>query len=53
MLFEVHVVSREEYDAHVAELEAAGQTSDKPLLGGKEAYTQAGLDESAEGEESE
>ena len=52
MLFEVHVVSREEYDAHVAELEDAGQTSELPLLGGEDAYTQAGLD-GAEGEESE
>jgi cytochrome c oxidase subunit 2 len=47
MLFEVHVVSREEYDAHVAELEAAGDTADEPVRGGREAYTQAGL----EGEE--
>jgi len=48
MLFEVHVVSREEYDAHVEELEAAGQSSEKPLVGGEGAYTQAGLDESEE-----
>jgi cytochrome c oxidase subunit 2 len=48
MLFEVHVVSREDYDAHVAELEEAGQTADKPVRGGDEAYTQQGLD-SAEG----
>jgi len=57
MLFQVHVVSREEYDAHVAELEEAGQTSEDPVRGGKDAYTQAGLegaDEgSAEGQESE
>ena len=57
MLFEVHVVSREEYDEHVDELVAADQTSDDPVLGGKEAYTQAGLEGSdegsAEGEESE
>ena len=45
MLFEVHVVSREEYDDYVAGLEADGQTSDKPVLGGKLAYTQAGLDD--------
>ncbi len=49
MLFTVKVVSREEYDAHVDELEAAGQSREKPLLGGAEAYTQAGL----EGEDSE
>ena len=52
MLFEVHVVSREEYDAHVEELVDAGQTSELPLRGGEDAYTQAGLD-GAEGEESE
>lgn len=52
MLFEVHVVSREEYDAHVAEIAAAGRTADAPVRGGKEAYTQAGLD-SAHGNEEE
>ena len=51
MLFEVHVVSRAEYDAHVAELEDAGRSAEKPLLGGDEAYTQHGLGELAEGEE--
>jgi cytochrome c oxidase subunit 2 len=51
MLFEVHVVSRPAYDDHVAELEADNQTSDKPVLGGAEAYTQAGLADSDEGEE--
>ena len=44
MLFEVHVVSREEYDAHLQDLEDAGLTSDLPLLGGDEAYTQEGLE---------
>ncbi len=44
MLFEVHVVSREEYDQHLQDLEDAGQTSELPLLGGSEAYTQEGLD---------
>lgn len=44
MLFEVHVVSREDYDAHLQDLEDAGLTSDLPLLGGEEAYTQEGLD---------
>ena len=46
MLFNVEVVSQAEYDAYVAELEEAGQvSSDGPLLGGADAYTQAGLDE--------
>jgi len=44
MLFDVHVVSREEYDDHLQELEDAGLTSDLPLLGGAEAYTQEGLE---------
>ena len=44
MLFEVHVVSREDYEQHLQDLEDAGQTSDLPLLGGEEAYTQDGLE---------
>jgi cytochrome c oxidase subunit 2 len=44
MLFEVHVVSRDDYEAHLQDLEGQGLTSDKPLLGGEEAYTQEGLD---------
>ncbi len=51
MLFEVHVVSREEYDEHVAEIEEAGQTSELPLRGSDAAYTQQGLGELAKGEE--
>jgi cytochrome c oxidase subunit 2 len=44
MLFEVHVVSHDDYEAHLQDLEDQGLTSDKPLLGGSEAYTQDGLD---------
>ena len=51
MLFEVHVVSREEYDDYVAGLEDAGRTSEKPLLGGDDAYVQQGLGDLAEGED--
>lgn len=51
MLFNVKVVSAEEYADHLAELEAKGQVSDAPLLGGEDAYTQVGL-EPDEGEES-
>jgi cytochrome c oxidase subunit 2 len=51
MLFEVHVVSREAYDDHLAELEEAGRTSELPLLGSDAAYTQQGLGDLAEGEE--
>ncbi len=45
MLFEVHVVSREDYEAHLQDLEDADQTTELPLLGGEEAYTQEGLDD--------
>jgi cytochrome c oxidase subunit 2 len=48
MLFTVHVVSREDYEAHLQELEDAGQTTDLPLLGGEEAYTQDGLEPEGE-----
>jgi cytochrome c oxidase subunit 2 len=50
MLFNVHVVSREDYEAHLQELEDAGQTSDLPLLGGEEANTQDGLEPEGETE---
>ena len=52
MLFKVKVVSPEEYDAYLQQLEAEGKTSDKPLLGGADARTQAGL-ESGSAEEHE
>jgi cytochrome c oxidase subunit II len=45
MLFNVSVVSPEDYEAYLKDLEAAGNVSDKPLLGGVEAYTQEGLPE--------
>jgi cytochrome c oxidase subunit 2 len=45
MLFTVKVVPADEYDDYVAGLEEAGQTSELPLRGGEDAYTQAGLDE--------
>ncbi len=43
MLFEVSVVTPEDYEAHLQELEAAGNVSDEPLLGGTNASTQQGL----------
>lgn len=49
MLFKVKVVSREDYDAYVAGLVDAGNDSETPLIGGDDARTQAGLDET-EGE---
>ena len=48
MLFTVKVVSREDYEAHLQSLEDSGQTSDLPLLGGAEAYTQDGLESGSE-----
>jgi cytochrome c oxidase subunit 2 len=50
MLFTVHVVSQEDYEAHLKDLEDQGLTSDLPLLGGAEAYTQAGLESGGESE---
>jgi len=50
MLFNVKVVTREEYDQHLQDLVDAGQTSDLPLLGGDEAYTQQGLEPEGESE---
>ncbi|WP_244927513.1 cytochrome c oxidase subunit II [Nocardioides sp. W7] len=44
MLFEVKIVSVEEYDAHVDGLVEQGATSEKPLIGGSYADTQVGLD---------
>jgi cytochrome c oxidase subunit II len=43
MLFEVHVVSSEEYEAHLLELEEAGQIGEP--IGQEYAYTIEGLDE--------
>lgn len=51
MLFNVEVVSREEYDAHLEELADAGNTSELPLIGGDYASTQAGLESGDETEE--
>lgn len=51
MLFDVYVVSREEYDAHLQELADAGSTSEVPLVGGDYARSQAGLESGDETEE--
>ncbi|WP_240770426.1 cytochrome c oxidase subunit II [Nocardioides sp. GY 10127] len=48
MLFTVKVVSPEEYAKQVKALEDAGQTADKPLIGGQDAYTEAGLETDSE-----
>lgn len=51
MLFDVKVVSREDYDAYLQSLQDAGATSEKPLLGGEFASTQTGLDKTEESEQ--
>jgi cytochrome c oxidase subunit II len=43
MLFNVQVVTPEDYDVYLQDLEAAGNVSDEPLLGGINASTQQGL----------
>jgi cytochrome c oxidase subunit 2 len=48
MLFTVKVVTREEYDQHLQDLADAGQTSDKPLIGGEDAGSEAGQQSSQE-----
>ncbi|MGB0099681.1 MAG: cytochrome c oxidase subunit II [Nocardioides sp.] len=53
MLFNVHVVTQEEYDAYVDSLVESGSTSELPLVGGDYADTQAGLGNHAESDESE
>jgi cytochrome c oxidase subunit II len=49
MIFNVEVVSRADYDAYLQDLEAKGQVSERPLLGGADASTQAGLSDIQEG----
>jgi cytochrome c oxidase subunit II len=44
MLFNVEVVSREDFDAHLRELQEAGFESEKPVIGGENARTPAGLE---------
>jgi cytochrome c oxidase subunit II len=50
MLFNVRVVSQDEYQEYLQQLEAAGAVADHPLLGGENASKQAGLDNEPEGE---
>jgi cytochrome c oxidase subunit II len=45
MLFNVRVVTAEEYDEYLQGLQDAGFESDAPVLGNGQAYTQAGLGE--------
>lgn len=50
MIFDVEVVSPEEYDAYLDELVENGQEASEPLLGGAHAVTQLGLEENTDSE---
>jgi cytochrome c oxidase subunit II len=50
MLFNVKVVSEADYASYIQDLQSKGHESDKPLLGGSEAYTQDGLNTEPGGE---
>jgi cytochrome c oxidase subunit 2 len=50
MLFNVRVVSPEDYDAYLQDLQEQGFESEAPVLGNGQAYTQAGLDEEGSAE---
>ena len=50
MLFNVSVVSAEDYDAYLQDLQEQGFESETPVLGNGQAYTQAGLDEEGSAE---
>ena len=49
MLFNVEVVSQEKYDAYLADLAEAGNTTEEPVLGGSHVNDQAGLEDDSEG----
>jgi cytochrome c oxidase subunit 2 len=49
MLFNVEVVSQDEYDAYLGELADAGNTAELPILGGDYVREQAGLEDDSEG----
>lgn len=50
MLFHVKVVSKAAYESYLQNLQDKGFTSAKPLIGGADAYTQAGLQSEGEAE---
>lgn len=51
MLFNVEVVSADEYESYLRELEQQGNTSEEPVIGGNFVNEQAGLDADEEGAE--
>jgi cytochrome c oxidase subunit II len=51
MLFNVRVVSAEDYEAYLQDLQDDGFESDQPVLGNGQAYSQAGLDSEGLGQD--
>ena len=51
MLFNVRVVSAEDYETYLQALQDDGFESDQPVLGNGQAYTQAGLDQEGLGQD--
>jgi cytochrome c oxidase subunit 2 len=51
MIFDVEVVTAEEYDAYLDELVDKRQTAEEPLLGGEHARTQVGAEDETGGDE--
>ena len=49
MLFNVEVVSLEDYEQYLRDLQEAGYESEGPVLGGGQAYTQEGLERAQRG----
>lgn len=52
MIFDVKVVSAEDYEAYLTDLQEKGNVADAPLLGGAAVNTQPGLNTDAEGDHS-
>jgi cytochrome c oxidase subunit 2 len=51
MLFNVEVVSAEDYDAYLQDLQDQGFESEAPVLGNGQAYSQAGVESEGLGED--
>jgi cytochrome c oxidase subunit II len=50
MLFNVKVVSKADYDAHLKDLERQGNVSDRPIIGGEYSTREVGLESTTEGQ---
>ena len=49
MLFNVKVVSADDYQSYLQDLQSRGHVASRPLLGGADAVTQAGLENNPQG----